>query len=146
MAAPYGTGNYALQDHQMRLMLLEQQNKKRLMMARQEQDSTTLDRNDRPLLGPRVPPSRQSDLRHGLLTPGATSPNPSSLTPSNSPSPLTSMSNAPSFDPRFTGKIYNGPSLYPPPFRPQQSFQCSTGTYTTPPYCSNRYQEYSQNL
>jgi hypothetical protein len=33
-----GTGNHALQDYQMQLMLLEQQNKKRLMMARQEQD------------------------------------------------------------------------------------------------------------
>lgn len=31
--------NHALQDYQMQLMLLEQQNKKRLMMARQEQDS-----------------------------------------------------------------------------------------------------------
>ncbi|KAF2734985.1 hypothetical protein EJ04DRAFT_224485 [Polyplosphaeria fusca] len=31
-------GNYALQDYQMQLMLLGQQNKKRLLMARQEQD------------------------------------------------------------------------------------------------------------
>ena len=34
--APNG-GNHALQDYQMQLMLLEQQNKKRLLMARQEQ-------------------------------------------------------------------------------------------------------------
>lgn len=34
-----GSGNHALQDYQMQLMLLEQQNKKRLMMARQEQDN-----------------------------------------------------------------------------------------------------------
>ncbi|KAI9877000.1 MAG: hypothetical protein M1830_005066 [Pleopsidium flavum] len=34
-------GNHALQDYQMQLMLLEQQNKKRLMMARQEQDNQT---------------------------------------------------------------------------------------------------------
>lgn len=40
----------------MQLMLLDQQNKERLMRARQEQDS------------------QQSDLRHGLLTPGATPP------------------------------------------------------------------------
>jgi hypothetical protein len=33
-------GNHALQDYQMQLMLLEQQNKKRLLMARQEQDNT----------------------------------------------------------------------------------------------------------
>ncbi|CAL3968490.1 unnamed protein product [Diplocarpon coronariae] len=32
-------GNHALQDYQMQLMLLEQQNKKRLMMARAEQDN-----------------------------------------------------------------------------------------------------------
>ena len=32
-------GNHALQDYQMQLMLLEQQNKKRLLMARQEQDT-----------------------------------------------------------------------------------------------------------
>jgi len=36
---PNSGGNHALQDYQMQLMLLEQQNKKRLMMARQEQDS-----------------------------------------------------------------------------------------------------------
>ncbi|MBE3045373.1 hypothetical protein IMZ48_23050, partial [Candidatus Bathyarchaeota archaeon] len=37
---PPGTGsNHALQDYQLQLMLLEQQNKKRLMMARQEQDN-----------------------------------------------------------------------------------------------------------
>lgn len=35
-----GGGNHALQDYQMQLMLLEQQNKKRLLLARQEQDST----------------------------------------------------------------------------------------------------------
>lgn len=35
-------GNHALQDYQMQLMLLEQQNKKRLMMARQEQDAMML--------------------------------------------------------------------------------------------------------
>ena len=34
-----GPGSHALQDYQMQLMLLEQQNKKRLLMARQEQDA-----------------------------------------------------------------------------------------------------------
>lgn len=33
------SGNHALQDYQMQLMLLEQQNKKRLLMARQEQET-----------------------------------------------------------------------------------------------------------
>jgi hypothetical protein len=39
-------GNHALHDYQMQLMLLEQQNKKRLMMARQEQDNMNLPRTD----------------------------------------------------------------------------------------------------
>ena len=38
-AANPSQGNHALQDYQMQLMLLEQQNKKRLLMARQEQDN-----------------------------------------------------------------------------------------------------------
>lgn len=38
-ASANGAGNHALQDYQMQLMLLEQQNKKRLLMARQEQDN-----------------------------------------------------------------------------------------------------------
>lgn len=38
---PQSQGNHALQDYQMQLMLLEQQNKKRLLMARQEQDNMT---------------------------------------------------------------------------------------------------------
>ncbi|KAF1914409.1 hypothetical protein BDU57DRAFT_294075 [Ampelomyces quisqualis] len=37
-AAGAPQGNHALQDYQMQLMLLEQQNKKRLLMARQEQE------------------------------------------------------------------------------------------------------------
>lgn len=42
MAQPgANNSNHALQDYQMQLMLLEQQNKKRLLMARQEQDSQT---------------------------------------------------------------------------------------------------------
>ena len=40
-----GGNNHALQDYQMQLMLLEQQNKKRLMMARQEQDMSTMPRD-----------------------------------------------------------------------------------------------------
>ena len=44
-------GNHALQDYQMQLMLLEQQNKKRLLMARQEQDSS-----GRPNDGSGMPP------------------------------------------------------------------------------------------
>src|SRR5271169_5367804 len=47
MQGPGGAtgGNHALQDYQMQLMLLEQQNKKRLMMARQEQDNIGRDQS-----------------------------------------------------------------------------------------------------
>ena len=38
---PSSANNKALQDYQMQIMLLEQQNKKRLLMARQEQDCTS---------------------------------------------------------------------------------------------------------
>ncbi|KAI9732889.1 MAG: hypothetical protein M1834_003829 [Cirrosporium novae-zelandiae] len=55
LGAQNGTsGNHALQDYQMQLMLLEQQNKKRLLMARQEQETNP--RNDGgPLGGPGGP-------------------------------------------------------------------------------------------
>lgn len=44
-------GNHALQDYQMQLMLLEQQNKKRLLMARQEQDSMSAGPHPQPAVG-----------------------------------------------------------------------------------------------
>lgn len=47
-------GNHALQDYQMQLMLLEQQNKKRLLMARQEQDNMAAPHGQG---GPGFPPS-----------------------------------------------------------------------------------------
>ena len=66
-------GNHALQDYQMQLMLLEQQNKKRLMMARQEQD------NMRPDGGP--PGPGQPGMQPPGMSPSGSrngpSPNPS---------------------------------------------------------------------
>ncbi|KAF2180336.1 hypothetical protein K469DRAFT_692859 [Zopfia rhizophila CBS 207.26] len=51
-------GNHALQDYQMQLMLLEQQNKKRLLMARQEQDNMSAGPHVQPAVGaPGYPPS-----------------------------------------------------------------------------------------
>ncbi|KAF3924200.1 hypothetical protein ABW21_db0201603 [Orbilia brochopaga] len=67
------TGNHALQDYQMQLMLLEQQNKKRLMMARAEQD--------------------QIHMRGGEPRPDGSVPYPQSLSPSGpraAPSPQPS--------------------------------------------------------
>lgn len=56
--APGGgqSGNHALQDYQMQLMLLEQQNKKRLMMARQEQDNA-VNRDGQPMMPGGMSPS-----------------------------------------------------------------------------------------
>ena len=51
MGANGQNGNHALQDYQMQLMLLEQQNKKRLMMARQEQDNQTMRPDGQPMPG-----------------------------------------------------------------------------------------------
>ena len=67
---PGQSGNHALQDYQMQLMLLEQQNKKRLMMARQEQDNA-VNRDGGPG-GPMV--GMQPGMSPGSRT--GTSPNP----------------------------------------------------------------------
>ncbi|EWC45805.1 hypothetical protein DRE_05142 [Drechslerella stenobrocha 248] len=74
------TGNHALQDYQMQLMLLEQQNKKRLMMARAEQDQIHMRGNEpRPdgsvpyqslsPSGPRAAPSPQPSADVKRATP-----------------------------------------------------------------------------
>ena len=73
-----GGSNHALQDYQMQLMLLEQQNKKRLMMARQEQDTVGngMPREGQP--GPGGPPGPNGqfpDTSPQAMRPGA-SPNP----------------------------------------------------------------------
>jgi hypothetical protein len=78
-----GSSNHALQDYQMQLMLLEQQNKKRLMMARQEQDlsTNTVPRVDAPG-GPGStggPPGPNAQAFQGTSPPGGrsgASPNP----------------------------------------------------------------------
>ncbi|KAK4142710.1 uncharacterized protein C8A04DRAFT_13039 [Dichotomopilus funicola] len=73
------SSNHALQDYQMQLMLLEQQNKKRLMMARQEQDiGTNMPRADGPG-GPGGAPGPGAQGFQGGSPPGGrngASPNP----------------------------------------------------------------------
>lgn len=75
MQTPGGqNGTHALQDYQMQLMLLEQQNKRRLMMARQEQDNITRadGQGQPPLPGQQgLPPGTSPGSRAGA------SPNPS---------------------------------------------------------------------
>ena len=73
-------GNHALQDYQMQLMLLEQQNKKRLLMARQEQDNLGRD-------GPQSIPG-QPGFPPGMSPQGSRSgpsPNPSDQMKRSSP-------------------------------------------------------------
>lgn len=73
-----GGGNHALQDYQMQLMLLEQQNKKRLMMARQEQDSMTIPGREGQVpgaIGPNGQPFQQGTSPQGARS--VNSPNPS---------------------------------------------------------------------
>ncbi|KAK4244851.1 hypothetical protein C7999DRAFT_16917 [Corynascus novoguineensis] len=80
--AAAGSSNHALQDYQMQLMLLEQQNKKRLMMARQEQDiGTNMPRTDGPggPGGPGGAPGPNAQAFQGTSPPGGrngASPNP----------------------------------------------------------------------
>lgn len=85
-------GNHALQDYQMQLMLLEQQNKRRLMMARQEQDSM------RPDGQPGMP--GQSALPPGTSPQGSrtgASPNPSEQMKRGTPKmPQTGLPGSPS--------------------------------------------------
>lgn len=76
-----GGSNHALQDYQMQLMLLEQQNKKRLMMARQEQDGIGMGRDGGPggPGGPGAPPGPNAPPFQGTSPPGGrtgASPNP----------------------------------------------------------------------
>ena len=63
-------GNHALQDYQMQLMLLEQQNKKRLLMARQEQDNITRTDGGPPMPGqPGMQPSGMSPASRAEASP-----------------------------------------------------------------------------
>ena len=85
-------GNHALQDYQMQLMLLEQQNKRRLMMARHEQD--TIARDGQP------PMPGQGGLPPGTSPQGSrtgASPNPSEQMKRGTPKmPQTGLPGSPS--------------------------------------------------
>lgn len=92
---PGASGNHALQDYQMQLMLLEQQNKKRLMMARQEQDNM-MPRADGGQGAPAVGPNGQPFQGTSPQGPrSVNSPNPGDqmkrtphMNPAGMPSPL----------------------------------------------------------
>ncbi|KAK3048364.1 hypothetical protein LTS18_012971, partial [Coniosporium uncinatum] len=112
-------GNHALQDYQMQLMLLEQQNKKRLLMARQEQDN--LSHNPAGSQPGMVPPGFAGA---GAMSPSGSragpSPNPNEQmkrgTPKMGGSPMPDMaqnrgSPGPAFDPNMVHPNMN-PAVY----------------------------------
>lgn len=135
MQTPGGQhGNHALQDYQMQLMLLEQQNKRRLLMARQEQDSMTTRADQPPMPG-------QGGLPPGTSPQGSragASPNPSNDqmkrgTPKmpqsglpgspgagdamaqNRGSPASMNFNGGQMGPEMTGQFFGGPNGMRPP-------------------------------
>ncbi|KAK6539552.1 hypothetical protein TWF694_009765 [Orbilia ellipsospora] len=125
------TGNHALQDYQMQLMLLEQQNKKRLMMARAEQDQITMRGNEpRPEgsvpfqslspSGTRAAPSPQpnSEIKRGTPKMGA-QPGPGSPLPDGSNMQIQRGSPAASIA-AFNGQptIPNAAMMRPPSSHP----------------------------
>ena len=127
--APNGGGNHALQDYQMQLMLLEQQNKKRLLIARQESDTMTRPEGQPAMPGPagfgapgmspqgsRGGPSPQpgDQARRGTPKLGQTG-------IPGSPMPDTRMTGSPAamnfnnLDPAVYGAQMNGRAMQPPP-------------------------------
>ncbi|EFR02894.1 OefA protein [Nannizzia gypsea CBS 118893] len=111
-------GNHALQDYQMQLMLLEQQNKKRLLIARQEQDSMA--RDGQPPPGPAQPgqpgAAQQQQAAQGMhnsLPPGTSpqgsragaSPNPSEQMKRGTPKmPQTGLPGSPNVGDAMQGR------------------------------------------
>jgi hypothetical protein len=120
-----GDGRHALQDYQLQLMLLEQQNKKRLLQARREQDTITTGMQGPPGAGP----GPGGMMNNGVFAPnmspqgsrgGGPSPNPADQmkrgTPKiaqsglpGSPMPDIQQRNSPGFDPG-NGQIAPGMS------------------------------------
>ena len=112
-------GNHALQDYQMQLMLLEQQNKRRLMMARQEQDNIT--RDGQPQVPAQPFPAAAMQNRAGV------SPNPNEQIKRGTPKmPQAGLPSSPSTgDSTATAQNRGSPaamSFNPPPDMPGAFF------------------------
>lgn len=122
-------GNHALQDYQMQLMLLEQQNKKRLLMARQEQDNMSGPQPHQGVVGQGFPaamspqgnrpgpsPGPQDQMKRGTpklgQMPGSPLPEGGMQQQRGSPAP-----NMQQFDPNLA------PPGMPPQFYPQMPHQ-----------------------
>src|SRR5690242_11533043 len=136
---PQQQGSHALQDYQMQLMLLEQQNKKRLLMARQEQDNMSGPHQQGqgqfpPAMSPsgtRAGPSpNPADMKgrtpklgqQGL--PG--SPMPEGMQQRASPAPNMNFPDPnlapPGMPPQFYPQMPNNPMMRPPSSHPGANF------------------------
>ncbi|KAJ4316512.1 hypothetical protein N0V94_005431 [Neodidymelliopsis sp. IMI 364377] len=136
-------GSHALQDYQMQLMLLEQQNKKRLLMARQEQDNMSAPHQQGAVGGQFPPAMSPSGSRAGP------SPNPADMkgrTPKlgqqglpgspmpegvmqqqrGSPAPNMNFPDPqlapPGMPPQFYPQMPNNPMMRPPSSHPGANF------------------------
>ncbi|KAJ4292502.1 hypothetical protein N0V90_009164 [Kalmusia sp. IMI 367209] len=138
-------GNHALQDYQMQLMLLEQQNKKRLLMARQEQDSMSGPHAQGAVGGPGFPPNMSpqgsragpspnpsDQMKKGATPrmgpqglPGSPMPEGAMQPQRNSPAPGVAFDPSqmpPGMPPQYgfgPGQITNNPMMRPPSSHPQ---------------------------
>jgi len=136
-------GNHALQDYQMQLMLLEQQNKKRLLMARQEQDNMSVPHGQAAVGGPGFPPSMSpqgsrsgpspnpaDQMKKGTPRlgpqglPGSPMPEGAMQPQRNSPAPGVAFDPnqmPPGMPPQysFPGQMPNTPMMRPPSSHPQ---------------------------
>jgi hypothetical protein len=126
-------GNHALQDYQMQLMLLEQQNKRRLMMARQEQDSMARADGQPPMPGQAgLPPGTSPGSRAGAspnpsdqmkrgtpkMPPNGLPGSPSAAEMSQRGSPGSMNLNGGQMPPEMAAQFFPGPNMRPPSSNP----------------------------
>ncbi|KAH6643141.1 hypothetical protein C7974DRAFT_118002 [Boeremia exigua] len=132
-------GSHALQDYQMQLMLLEQQNKKRLLMARQEQDNISQPHPQPggfpPVMSPsgsrqgpspnpadmkgRTPKLGQQGLPGSPMPEGAMQQRASPAPNMNFPDPNLAP---PGMPPQFYPQMPNNPMMRPPSSHPAANF------------------------
>jgi hypothetical protein len=136
-------GSHALQDYQMQLMLLEQQNKKRLLMARQEQDNMS-GPHQQGQVGGQFPPAMSPSGSRAGPSPNPTdmkgrtpklgqqglpgSPMPESVMQQQRGSPAPNMNfpdptlAPPGMPPQFYPQMPNNPMMRPPSSHPGANF------------------------
>lgn len=137
-------GNHALQDYQMQLMLLEQQNKKRLLMARQEQDNMSGPHQQGPGGAPGFPnamsppggrpgpsPNPTDQMKRGTPKlgqtglPGSPMPEGAMQRQGGSPAPNLNFDPTlapPGMPPQFYQQIPQNPMMRPPSSHPGANF------------------------